>query len=183
MKLSPLALVFTLALGAGSAQAAVEVIGNSVGHECFLAARDALLSNQAVALCDQALADADLSRRDRAATLVNRGVLHLRRMENDAALSDFDAAIVWQPQLAEAHVDRGAALVMLNRSDEAVKALDQGLALKPDQPQNGHFIRAVAREKSGDVKGAYEDFRRAAELAPDWARPQHELRRFAVRAK
>jgi hypothetical protein len=30
------------------------------------------------------------------------------------------------------------------------------------------------------VKGAYYDYLRAAELAPTWAAPQEELKRFSV---
>lgn len=173
--------VLALALGAGAANAAVDVIGDGAGRECYVFARDGIFNRQAVEICDAALETDDLSVRDRAATLVNRGVLRLRRLENDLALADFDAAIASQPRIAEAHVDRGAALVMLGRHGDAMASLDHGLQLGPTMPQNAHFIRAMARERAGDIKGAYQDFRRAAELAPDWDRPQRELRRFAVR--
>ena len=180
--MKPFALaVVLMALGVGTASSAVLVIGSGVGHDCFVNARDGLTDEAAMATCNSALASGELGKRDRAATLVNRGVLRLRRDEYDQALADFDAAIATNSSIAEAHVDRGAALVMLGRQPEAIAAIDKGLALKPDEPQNGYFIRAMARERAGDVKGAYADFKRAAELAPDWARPQRELRRFTVR--
>lgn len=166
---------------AGSASAAVTVMGDSLGRDCFVHARDQATTDKAIDACDTALYSDTLNNRDHAATLVNRGVIRLRRQEHDLALADFDAAIGRTPRLAEAHVDRGAALVMLGRHAEAIGALDRALELGPDQPQNGLFIRAIARERSGDVKGAYEDFRRAAEIAPKWDRPRRELQRFAVR--
>jgi tetratricopeptide (TPR) repeat protein len=181
MKAMPLAAVLALTIGAGAAQAAVDVIGDGAGRECYVFARDGVYNRQAIEICDSALAGEGLSRRDRAATLVNRGVLRLRRLEHELALADFEAAIAAQPRIAEAHVDRGAALTMLGRHADAVASIDHGLQLGPTLPQNAHFIRAVARERAGDVKGAYQDFRRAAELAPNWARPQRELRRFSVR--
>ena len=170
------------ALAAGvPAQGAVAVIGDSVGRDCFLHARDEATADEAIDACDTALYSDTLNNRDRAATLVNRGVIRLRRQEHDLALADFDAAIGRMPKLAEAHVDRGAALVMLGRHAEAIGALDHALTLGPESPQNGIFIRAIARERSGDIRGAYEDFRRAAEIAPKWDRPRRELQRFAVR--
>src|SRR5688500_12996311 len=107
-----LAATLVLGLSAGAASAAVDVIGGGLGKDCFVAARDGVFTRSTVETCNAALASDDLSRRDRAATHVNRGVLLLRRGENESALADFDAAIAAMPNLAEAHVDRGAALVM-----------------------------------------------------------------------
>ena len=176
-----LLLAAALALGSSAASAAVQVLGDGIGRDCFVFARDGVSHARAIETCDAAVADRDLSRRDRAASHVNRGVIRLRRTEHADALADFDAAVGLMPALAEAHIDRGAALVMLNRHQEALASLDRGLELGPGKPQNGHFIRGVAREGAGDVKGAYEDFRKAAELDPEWGRPKRELRRFSVR--
>jgi tetratricopeptide (TPR) repeat protein len=176
-----LAIAALLALAAGSASAAVDVIGNGLGHDCFVFARDGRAGDAQIDACTSAITSDTLNMRDRAATYVNRGVLRLRREQYPDALKDFDAAIAVNGTLAEAHVDRGAALVMLGRQQEAIAALDLGLELKPDSPQNGYFIRAMARERAGDLNGAYADYTRAAELAPNWARPQNELRRFTVR--
>ena len=182
MKTLLLISLCTLGLAAaGPASAAVAVIGDSLGRDCFIHARDGRTADDAIDACDTALYSDTLDNRDRAATLVNRGVIRLRRQEHAQALADFDAAIARMPKLAEAHVDRGAALVMLDRHAEAIGALDRALALGPESPQNGLLIRAIARERSGDIKGAYEDFRLAAELAPKWDRPKRELQRFAVR--
>jgi tetratricopeptide (TPR) repeat protein len=106
---------------------------------------------------------------------------------NDAAdaIMDFDAAIALQPEFAEAYVNKGIALVRLgNRDDEAVASLSQGIARNPLRPEIAYYQRAVANEGLGRVREAYEDYSRAAALAPEWADPAEQLQRFqTVRAK
>jgi tetratricopeptide (TPR) repeat protein len=73
---------------------------------------------------------------------------------------------------------RGTALVELGRYAEAVDALTLALTLNPDRPERAYFYRAAANEELGRASAAYADYRRAAELAPDWGSPRTELTRF-----
>lgn len=179
-RLALLAAMAALTLAPATASAAVTVFGSGPAQLCYEAARDGASSVFALRECDAALEDGQLSDRDRAATFVNRGVLHLQRREASEALADFDAAIALRPEAGEAHVNRGAALILLNRAADAVAAIDQGLALNTEDPHEAHFNRAVAWEILGDLNAAYRDYRRAQELKPDWALPQAELARFTV---
>ncbi len=178
------AALAALASQAGGARADVSIIGNGLAAECSDAAR-AMSANQNVRaedvqLCTLALDGEALSPHETAATLVNRGVLYLGNGSYDAALHDFDAALRIEPNLAEAHVDRGAALLGKEQHAAAVDEINKGLALNPTEPEKAYFNRAVAKERQGDVKGAYFDYRKALELKPDWDLPKTELTRFHV---
>jgi Tfp pilus assembly protein PilF len=48
------------------------------------------------------------------------------------------------------------------------------------EPQDAHFNRAIAYEALGDLRAAYEDYKAALAIKPDWALPQRELARFTV---
>lgn len=170
-----------LLLAPAGAQAAISVIGEPAAHDCYQAAVEGRTDQGAMASCNSALAGEMFSRRDEAATFVNRGVVRLHRREWAEALSDFDRAIRLMPALGEAHVDRGAALIMLRDYPAAIEAITLGLTYNTQDPHEAYFNRALANELRGDIRAAYMDYRRAAELAPEWPRPQLELARFQVR--
>jgi tetratricopeptide (TPR) repeat protein len=60
-----------------------------------------------VETCNRALAERALSSSDRAATLVNRGILHMYAKELDLALATYEEALKVNPGLAEAYVNKG----------------------------------------------------------------------------
>lgn len=164
-----------------SAEAAVWVIGAGPSRDCYVAAVTDRHDRASIDVCNLALNDDFLTRRDRAATFINRGVLQLRRGQDVRALSDFDSAAALMPEFGEAHLMRGTALVELGRYAEAVDALTLALTLNPDRPERAYFYRAAANEELGRSTAAYADYRRAAEIAPDWSSPRAELARFQVR--
>ena len=164
----------------GAAHAASTVFGVGMAQVCFEAAKAGRADPAALRACDAAVAGDDLDSHDRAATVVNRGVVHLRRREAGPALADFDLAISWIPSLGEAHVNRGAALILGGDYTGAIAAIDRGLALGSDDPEDAYFNRAIANEKLDHIPAAYADYRKALELKPDWGLPQAELARFTV---
>ncbi|MDX2233666.1 MAG: tetratricopeptide repeat protein [Hyphomonadaceae bacterium] len=175
------ALAAAGALAAASpALAASTVYGAGPAQLCYRAALGGNPDLTAIANCDTALYGSDLDAADRAATMVNRGVLRLKRREADLALADFDRVIAWRPTLGEAHVNRGAALILKGDFDGAIAAIDRGLELGADEPHEAYFNRAVAQESKGDLTAAYRDYRRASTLKPDWEAPGRELARFTV---
>lgn len=164
--------------------ASVTVIGNSLARQCFQAADSPLMPNLAdVRRCDTAFAEEALSEYDRVATHVNRGILHLRRGEVDRAIADFDMAMRIDPRQPEAYLNKGAALVRLNNPAEALRLFTVALDYDTQRPELAHFGRAIANEELGNVREAYNDYRRASELDPDWADPRTELQRFRVVAR
>ena len=133
-----------------------------------------------VKVCDQAVDKAKGMRDELAAAYVNRSVLHLAFQQYDAALADSDAAIHAKAGIAQAHINRGIALSAVKRNKEAGQAFSDAIALNPSHPEVVYFDRAMAREDDGDMKGAYLDYRKAAQLAPTWDTPKQQLARFSV---
>jgi tetratricopeptide (TPR) repeat protein len=178
------AFIALAAPGAAHAQDAVArtLIG---GHRnlaaCGRLAGQGDFSDRALTACTRALSE-ELSSEDRLGVLVNRGVIEMRRHDNEAALADFDAAVAIDPRNPEAHVNRGAALVQMQRPGPAVAALTQALSLGVSEPYKAYYNRGAAREALGDLRGAYEDFSTALEIHPDWAPAEAEVQRF-VRAR
>lgn len=179
MKLFVTVAIAFLALPAAAMAASTAVYGEGPGRACYDAAFHGRTDARALSDCDLALSSG-LNQRDYAATLVNRGVVRLKRREAPAALADFDRAIGARPDLGEAHVNRGAALILSGDATGALAAIDRGLALGADDPHEAYFNRAVAWEMLDNIPAAYADYRKAQSLAPDWPLPAQELARFTV---
>ena len=163
------------------AHAASTVVGNGLAHNCYAAAKAGRGDLTALRDCDAAIGDTELNAHDRTATVVNRGIIHLLRREADAALADFDLAISWAPNVGEAHVNRGAALILKADYTGAIAAIDRGLELGSDEPQDAYFNRAVANEKLDRIPAAYRLQKGAGTearlgVAADGADPLHRGR-------
>jgi tetratricopeptide (TPR) repeat protein len=168
---------------AAPASAAIVTVGQGFASDCYEAAASERSDLTALELCNSAMEEDFLTRHNRAATLINRGIILLYRGQYAEALADFDAAIEVQPDLAEAHTHRGVALVAYHDYRTAIEALTHGLSLNPEEPAKAYFNRAIAYEELGDIPNAYRDYRRAAELAPEWRPAQRELARFRVTSR
>lgn len=154
------------------------VVGAPGSVECAAAAAAGRVDDVAVAACDRAIAAERLNRTNKIATLINRGAIHLRRRSGELALADFDAVVAIDAKNAEAHLNRGAALVMVSRPGPAVAAITTALTLGVRYPHKAYFNRGAAREALGDLRGAYEDYNTALTIQPDWGPAEAELARF-----
>ncbi len=163
----------------GSADAAVTVLGSGPAQECFHAAEYGGEPNDGINRCTSAL-DMILTPTDRAATFVNRGVLRLALHQNDRALLDIDSGIAIAPDLGDAYIDRGAVSIALGRYEDALADLNKGIDLGPHRPQVAYYDRAIVFEQQGDIRSAYNDYKKALEAAPDFEPAQRELKRFRV---
>lgn len=177
----PIAAIVVLgaALCASGAGAAVTVIGPGPAQECFRIAEYGGDAHEGIARCTFALTSA-LSSTDRAATFVNRGVLKLGLHQNEQALADINSGISIAPELGDAYVDRGAVSIALGQYDSALEDLNKGIALGPHRPQVAYYDRAIVHEQRGDIRAAYFDYKKALEIAPDFAPAADELKRFRV---
>ena len=161
--------------------AATSVIGGGYGKSCYEAAEFGKSFRAGVEACNTALSQEALTVTDRAATLVNRGIVQMQAKNHAAAIADYDAAIRLRPQTAEAYVNKGIALLHLGGRDaEAVALLTLGLERDPARPEIAYYTRGIANELIGATRNAYEDFARAVELAPNWADAIKELARFQL---
>jgi tetratricopeptide (TPR) repeat protein len=173
--------VLVLSLGfTAPASGAAFVLGGGLADACSRFAIDGRSDDYSLNTCTYALETEVLIKRDRAATLVNRGVIQLRRKKYEAANRDFDTAIRLAPAMGEAFVNRGAALIAQRRWQEGKDDIDKGLALGPDEPEKAYFNRALAWEALDDMEAAWRDYLKAAELKPEWEAPRKELARFTV---
>ena len=173
--------VVVVALTAASAShAALIVLGGASSKSCYESATLERDGADDIATCTMALREENLDRRDRAATLINRGIIHMNRSDAASALADFDAALRLEPDMAEGYTNRAAALLEQQNYSGALEAITRGIELSPREPEKAYYISGVAHEELGDIVAAYRDYRRAAELAPDWQVAQRELARFRV---
>jgi tetratricopeptide (TPR) repeat protein len=180
------ALKLALALGAvgvvgttSQSQAVTIVIGGGLATECYATAEygDAFT---AFDICTRALQNQALSVRDRAATYVNRSVIRLRVRDFSGAIADCEQSIQRWPQLSEPYVNRGAALINMERPQEALRDLDLAINMGLEKVHLAYYNRGLAKEKMNDARGAYADYRRALELDPTFTLANEQLQRFLV---
>lgn len=176
------AAALTLALG-GQARASVTVIGGGLAEACSKGALSGKADMRLEQLCTDALEKEMLNSRDKAGTLVNRGVLKMRRARWDEATRDFNDAVRLRPDLGEAYVNRGAVAIGEHHYAQSLPDLNKGLALGVEEPAKVYYNRALAYEGLDDEKSAYFDYQKAVELNPTWDAPKNELTRFHVQQK
>ncbi len=131
-------------------------------------------------LCTQAIRTAE-NRDNRAGSYNNRGVLLFAQGLLAESLSDFDAALLVDDTLSQAHVNRGYTLMALKRWADSIAAFDRGIALGTSELAKVHYNRGIAYEELGNVREAYQDYLKASELDPLWEEPKQELTRFSVK--
>lgn len=131
--------------------------------------------------CEKALTNKFLTPSDRVASHVNMGILLMRRGDYNKSLAAYDAALGLNSDLAEIYINRGACLIFLGRTDEAIPVLTRGIELDSGgNLPDAYFNRALAYEKLGEVTQAYKDFKKAQELRPDWELPTRALEIYQV---
>jgi Tfp pilus assembly protein PilF len=168
----------------GTSFAASMVIGSGFGRMCFEAADSERANAQTLGICDRALSEEALAPDDRVATFVNRGILKARLGDFPGATADYDRALKLDPTEAEAYLNKGTLVLKTGQDAGTARTLfDSALAHGTRRPEIAHYGRAVAQEFSGDISAAYSDYRKAAELAPEWEQPKKELARFSFRKK
>jgi tetratricopeptide (TPR) repeat protein len=166
-------------LAAVPAHAAIFTAGSTSAEDCFRAAQSGASSAKALASCNTALAS-DLSFNARTGTLLNRATVRAAAGDNQAAVSDYNAAIARDTNRADAYVGRGTALLRQGRYGEAKADLSRALTMGVSDAHIAYFNRAGAEEASGDKVAAYHDYQRAQQLAPGFQAASVELARFHV---
>jgi tetratricopeptide (TPR) repeat protein len=166
-------------MSASQSQAVTIVIGGGLANECYSTAENGDV-NKAFDVCTRALSNPDLSVRDRAATYVNRSVVRIRVRDYSGAIADCDQSIQRWPDLSEPHVNRGAALINLDRPRDALTELDFAINKGLDKVHLAYYNRGLAKEKINDLRGAYLDYRKALELDPTFTLASEQLERFLI---
>lgn len=172
------------AMAATTATAQVFVVGGGLAKECYnLAKSNNYLFRTAEDTCTKALQQETLTRPNRAATYVNRGVMRMREGDYETALGDYASATELQPELGAAYLNEGATHIYMKDFEAALEPLNKAIEYDSADIFAAYYNRAIARENTGDVQGAYYDFQKALELKPDWDLAQRQLQRFTVRGE
>jgi tetratricopeptide (TPR) repeat protein len=184
MKTLSAAAVLIVATAASSPAWAGSVsIGNSTASDCYESAVARTADRNAFSHCNLALAQEGLGRDDHAATLVNRGVLHLRNRNYPAAGRDFESALKLDPNNAEAWLNTAIVRLQQGGGGETLPMIDKSLALDTASPALAYYSRSIAYERAGNLRAAYNDLLRARELAPKWREPAEDLKRYQLRRR
>jgi lipoprotein NlpI len=170
-----------LLAGATAADAqTVITLGSGMAHECFAHAKTGLQLKEGAIACDAALREDILSKKDRAGTYDNRGVVLDMLGRTDEAASDFHAAIALEPSLGDAYVNLGSMLIKQGQHQAALEQINTGLDLGMSYPHIGYYDRAVAEQMLGHYKEAYFDYKKVLELEPNFPMASERLKDFTV---
>lgn len=181
MRIRFLALAcLSLGLLSSPSQAQIIVLGNGAANACWRAAEFGTGLNVGFTECSRALAQPGISAYNKAATYVNRAVLRLRAGDNSGGLADADMAAGISPNMGEAHVNRGAALLNLMRPEQALEAIDLGLERGSKRLHLVYYNRGAAKYLLGDIPGAYYDYLASTEANPEFALATEALSHFEV---
>lgn len=179
--LRALVLAASLAASGQFANAQMTVIGGGIARDCYEAVKFNLgRTSDAEELCTRALEYEALNLSNKAATYTNRGVLRMRQGDYDAALSDYASAKRIKPGTGATWLNEGAAYIHKKDYNSALVSLEKAIELNSEDLYAAYYNRAIARENTGDVEGAYYDFVKAKELNPEFAATDRQIGRFTV---
>ena len=164
-----------------TASAQMVVLGSSHAAQCYKYVKaDNQGSVSALQTCDDALNEV-ASTKNRAATFVNRGILHMRKGHQQMAISDYNAALKIKPDLTEAYVNLGASYIHQANQDLALDALNTALADEGHETRPVALAnRAIVHDMREDYDAAYRDLKAAKALAPEWPLVDTLLARYTV---
>jgi len=155
-----------------AAHAAMTVFGTPETVKCFQRAEAGSSLTQD---CDSALKDEGLTERDRASTLVNRGIIYNNGGKVEKALADFNAALAIDANIAEAYLNRGNSRFYQKRFEDAVADYTRAIDLKIDRLGAAYYDRSLAYGVLGRLDEAKADLEASLEADPDFAPAKSQL--------
>lgn len=173
--------VAALALPMGGATASVFTLGGPLAQSCYNAAEAGDPRSSAIEGCTRALTEEGLLESDRAATYVNRGIVQMVGGHDNAAESDFNAALAINAGLSDAYLNKGFLRLREGRGQEALPLLQEGIDRGARRQALAYFARGVAYEQAGDFRSAYNDLVKARQMEPRWSLPREWLAHYQVR--
>jgi tetratricopeptide (TPR) repeat protein len=169
-----------LAPAAAQAQSITVLSSGGDARSCSISAEASLhgfVARNDLDACNRALDQVTLVGHDRAATLVNRGILQAALQRYDEALDDYNDALEIEA-LPQAWNGKGNLYFLASRYDDAIAAYERSLELELPEPHVGYFNVGLTYEKRGDAALAEQHYRRALELKPDWQMASDKLERL-----
>ncbi len=176
--LSLTAFLFVVPASASS----VTVYGtNNDAHSCYKAAQYERATRKNILACDDALESADLFKRDRAAVLVNRGILHKVNDDIEAAWDDYKAALKINPKLPEARANRGNLYFLAGYFDKAIADYDSALDFGIKNQAPARLNKAMALGWLGRHSEARAGFEDVIVRYPEWPLARDNYQRYQER--
>lgn len=172
------ALAVTLSAPFAAAQSMV--IGSGLAKDCYSAAKFNNSTARGEKICTRAITEETMTVANRAATFTNRGILRMRAEKYELALADYDRSKRMRPDVGATYLNEGAARILTKDFNGALDVLDKAIELKSVDLHAAYYNRAIARENTGNLEGAYLDFKQALEIDPTFERAQQQLERFTV---
>jgi tetratricopeptide (TPR) repeat protein len=163
-----------------AANGAVLTLGGPLSKLCYESALSQDGRASSVDGCTRAIQEEGLLAPDRAATYVNRGILHMVAGHPRDADADFDAALALDQDLSDAWLNKGFLRLRQGRGNEALPLLQRGIDHGARRQALAYFARGVAYEQMGQFSSAYRDLKRARDLEPRWSLPNEYLSRYVV---
>jgi tetratricopeptide (TPR) repeat protein len=172
--------VVLFAAGTSWAQNNTSIIsfGSSDARLCYEAAEISPVTAGTLGNCNDALRSRELTKRDRIATLINRGIILNHHRDYTAAFADFETALALDSKTSAAYVNRGNSYFSTQHYDSAIDDYTTALQMKSQDSYIAHFNRGLAYEAQKDVQLALEDFIRVNELRPGWAPAENRLEQY-----
>ncbi len=158
--------------GSASAQMAV-TIGATDAAACYNHARSAYESSTEP--CDNALKDALTTRRDRMKTHVNRGIIHNRNGDLNAAIEDFNAALDIDGDQPEAFINRGNSWFLAGRFDDALEDYERALDAGLNKAWMAWYNIGLAYDQKKQPEKALEAYQKALDLNPDFTKAKNKV--------
>jgi len=98
----------------------------------------------------------------------NRGLTKCQSGENQAAICDFNSALIMDPQFEKAYFAQGLAKCQLGDNQAAIDDFNCALTIDP-QYADAYFNRGLAKYQLGDNQAAIDDFNCAFSIDPQFA--------------
>lgn len=140
-------------------------IGATDAQRCFDESR-LPLSDYGLTYCDNAIKKGDLTRRDLAATLSNRGIILARIGRYSEALQDHEKAIATLPNLAELYINRGNAYYHTLDYASALEDYRRAADLEAHPRHTPWYNMGLTHMRLRQLEEARQAFERALELSP-----------------
>ena len=163
--------------------AQIIVHGGGTANECYINTKVATTSKlTAINVCYKALKE-PLSKKNRAATHVNLGILLMRRGEYLKAQEQYTKAALTQPKLSEIYINLAASRIYTTQYKLAVEAATKAIKIGTEKLPEALYNRAIAYDSLGFLNRAFEDLALALEIRPDWPPAKNMITKYDKKNK
>jgi|MEHZ01.4.fsa_nt_MEHZ011150796.1_10 tetratricopeptide (TPR) repeat protein len=174
------AIVASAGLFSIGAQAqSVTTLGTNDAYRCFESAEYAVRSLSGsvsdIVECNEAIREGRLSRRDKAATYINRGIIRVNMGDIARAQQDYLSALDISDRSPETFINLGNLQYMMQDYSSAISDYDHAESLGLTQRHVLFLNRGMAYMRVGQFDIAEAEYLKALEVRPDWLNAQDKL--------